>query len=133
MDIMDIAIAKALSGGGGSGGGGDICTVNVEATFDEGTGGFVIDTIDKTFAEVVEAYNNGAFLIAKATIDGDQVEYLLIPTDIDTTNSEASIGISFIKISPSFADGSIVELMAFHLVMLPNGTNTFEFASVPFA
>lgn len=55
MDIMDIAIAKALAGGGGGSTGGGVLPVKMvfvpDATY----------TLDKTYTEIVEAINAGSY------------------------------------------------------------------------
>ena len=60
MNIMDIAIAKALSGGGGGGGSAENFVVNF--TVDYETEPFTA-TADKTFAEINSAFENGQNIV----------------------------------------------------------------------
>ena len=70
MDIMDIAIAKALSGGGG---GADILFVNL---IDTETG----QIFDKTWQEVFDAMDANIPVIAKYTVKEIEDNYLYIST-----------------------------------------------------
>ena len=65
MDIMDIAIAKALAGGGG-GGGGSSTNFVVNFTVDDIEEDYSPATADKTFAQVKSAFESGQNIIATA-------------------------------------------------------------------
>ena len=61
MDLMDIAIAKAISGGGGG-----ASSFYIEFS-DDGQGNL---TSNKTYEEVEAAYNNNMVIIGKYTLSG---------------------------------------------------------------
>ena len=83
MDIMDIAIAKALAGGGGGGGG--------ESSI------FIINTTDgvcdKTWKEIETAYNNGKLPVIFYDMgDGENVNKNVdIVSNIYSENSKFGI------------------------------------------
>ena len=102
MDIMDIAIAKAISGGGGGGGGGSLC---VTFTYDYQT---EEATADKTFAEIASAYESGMYIYG--AFDG----YILTLTNYFNVSS-FNIMAGFMLLIPSITQESItgLDVMAF--------------------
>ena len=103
MDLMDIAVAKALSGGGGSGGGGgSLC---VTFTYDYQT---EEATADKTFAEIASAYESGMYIYG--AFDG----YILTLTNYFNVSS-FNIMAGFMLLIPSITQESItgLDVMAF--------------------
>lgn len=132
MDIMDIAIAKALAGGGGGGGGASSFIVNVGVTFDEETSAFVIDSVDKTLSEVRTAYTNGSDIKARVTITDDPDVRILSLSSIDMSDGQDSTGAQFNVFIPTFENTAITEISGFHLSMFPSG-NAFEFSFASFS
>ena len=119
MDIMDIAIAKALSGGGGSGGAG---TFRVNVTFHTEGGAAVIDTIDKTLEDVSEAYNNGLEVVACA---GPSVQYQFVLPLVQISFIENQKAAAFAQMTPVVEDGEVVGIVAYELTMTAN-SNSFN-------
>lgn len=110
-DIFDIAIAKALAGGGGGGGGSSAFVVNVEVSFDDETGSYSIDSLDKSFADILNAYNNSVVIMARVHEDGSENDpNILYLHDISTN---ASFGyVQFSAFNTYIDNGSISSITA---------------------
>ena len=81
MDIMDIMMAKALSGGGGGGGTGesDLFVVTFTGTYPQtGIGDYTDVTADKTYAEARAAYDAGKLVIFKLNMGEGVLNYSCI-------------------------------------------------------
>ena len=77
MDIMDIAIAKALSGGGGGGGTGgvDMFVVYVTATPVAGGDGYTFAT-ETAYADALAALEAGKVVVYWVAYDDEEAEYI---------------------------------------------------------
>lgn len=83
MDIIDIMMAKALSGGGGGGTGGvDLFVVNVTATPVTDGDGYTFAT-ETAYADILSALEAGKVVVYWVAFDDD--EYI-------TINMSASVG-----------------------------------------
>lgn len=72
MDIMDIMMAKALSGGGSGGGtGGGALVVTFTADYDNGA--YTNVETDHTYAEVKAAIEAGQAVIFQQHFDGEEI------------------------------------------------------------
>lgn len=119
MDIRDIAIAKALSGGGGGGGGASAFIVNFEVSYDGG--GFVVNSVDKTFAQIVDAYTNGAVIMAR-TFNGSENIVLYLASIIDDAEEGSA---TFTYIGTNNGNMSILSITSASFYIDPTG---FDFS-----
>ena len=118
MDIMDIAIAKALSGGGGGDGSAENFVVNF--TVDYETEPFTA-TADKTFAEINSAFENGQNIV------GFFEGYILTLTGFFPAFQSLPATFSFGLITASSAEGQIMGLTSFAFVV--DGNDAIDFQS----
>lgn len=109
MDIMDIAIAKALASGGG-GGGDSAFFINVEVSWNDAINNYLIDSIDKTYAEILSAYEGGALLIAKVN---DSEENMLFQISLSNVVNGNAFHFNFTE--PIVDNGKITGTMAYCL------------------
>lgn len=111
MDIMDIAIAKALSGGGGGGGGSSAFIVNAEYIYDYETSSYSVNSIDKSFADILNAYNNGAVIMARVHESGSESSQVTLYLHDISTNGEFDHA-QFITFNVDIYNESLSSIMA---------------------
>ena len=120
MDIMDIAVAKALSGGGGGGGGGSAEPFFVNFTLD-GEGNV---TADKTFAEVCTALEGNSCVLGKLHfINGST--YISSIINLDYNDNEIT-GVSFEFVYCNIMDNAIDSIDAFECYIWSEGIDYTE-------
>ena len=117
-----------IAASGGGGGGGAALIVNASVSLDAETMSFVVDTIDKTYADVTNAYSSGGIVIANVTLLG-RVQQIPLTT-IDEPNNL----VRFYLAAPNI-DGAtltISSISGMQLEMASNGENSFEYGEVTF-
>ena len=127
MDIMDIAIAKALAGGGGGGGGASASNFVVTFNGDRQSGSW---TADKSFADVKSAYDNGRNIVGKYTDDG-MVFYMPLMAYVNNEAEGYSI-FSFSLVQPNSSAGEITGLTNHQFLLFSVGTVVDLWADVSF-
>lgn len=120
MDIMDIAIAKALAGGGGGGGSSTNFIVNVSATHDENNNAYILNSVNKTASEIFSAFESGQHIEAVVNLNTHEgvLKYVLPLVYCDPWLS------TFIAIMDMLTSQGEVELSVFNLHIWADGHGT---------